>query len=49
MTLECVVISVEFRWTVFAIDGSPLVYTAVCTLEEILDARRTSEQLRRGT
>jgi hypothetical protein len=49
MTLECVVISVEFRWTVFAIDGSPLVYTAVCTFEEILDARRTSEQLRRGT
>jgi len=46
VTVLCVVASVEFSYKQFAVDGSLLVYSAAVTLEEILDTRVTSEQLR---
>ena len=46
LTIECVVASVEFHYKQIAIDGSPLVYTATASFEEILDVRVTSEERR---
>ncbi len=46
LTVESVVASVEFHYKQFANDGSVLVYTAVVSFEEILDARVTSDELR---
>ena len=46
ITVESVVSSVEFHYKQFANDGSVLVYTAVVSFEEILDARVTSDELR---
>jgi len=46
MTIEAVVSSLEFRYRQFAVDGSPLVYTASVSFEEVLDVRVTSEALR---
>ena len=46
MTIEAVVASLEFRYRQFAVDGSPLVYTASVSFEEVLDVRVTSEALR---
>ncbi len=46
VTVECVVASVEFQYKQLAVDGAVLVYTASVTLEEILDTRVTSEELR---
>jgi hypothetical protein len=46
VTLECVVTGVEFQYKQFAIDGSVLVYTASVSLEQVLDTRVTSEELR---
>ena len=48
MVIETVLTDVEFRYTTFASDSSALIYTAVCTFEEILDARVTSEDRRAG-
>lgn len=48
LTVEAVLTDVEFRFIRFAVDGSPLVYTAACSFEEILDVRVTSEELRVG-
>lgn len=48
LTVECVVLSVEFRYSSFAADGGVLRYTAGVELEEVLDERVTSEDLRRG-
>lgn len=46
ITVEAVVLAVEFLYQRFAQDGSPLIYTATVTLEEVLDVRVTSEVLR---
>jgi hypothetical protein len=46
LTLECVVDSVALKYQRFAADGSVLVYTATITLEQILDVRVTSADLR---
>ena len=46
VTVECVVASVEFQYKQLAVDGTVLVYTASVSLEEILDTRVTSEELR---
>jgi hypothetical protein len=46
LTLECVVDSVSLKYQRFATDGSVLVYTATITLEQILDVRVTSADLR---
>jgi hypothetical protein len=48
LTMESIVTDVEFQFRQFAADGSALVFAATCTFEEILDARVTSEALRRG-
>lgn len=48
VTVEAVLTDVEFRFTRFALDGHPLMYTATCSFEEILDLRVTSEDLRAG-
>ena len=48
VTVECVVASVEFTYKQLAVDGGVLVYAAIVTFEEILDARVTSEELRSG-
>jgi hypothetical protein len=42
--VECVLESVEFRYRRFGADGSPLVYTAAVTFEEILDVRKPASQ-----
>ncbi|MCP4678972.1 MAG: peptidoglycan-binding protein [Deltaproteobacteria bacterium] len=34
LTMEAVVTEVEFQYQLFAVDGSALVYTAVCSFEE---------------
>lgn len=46
ITLEAVVVSVDFHYRQLATDLTVLVYTASVTFEEILDARVTSESLR---
>lgn len=48
LTVEAVVTDLDFDFRQFALDGKPLVYTATCTFEEILDLRVTSEDLRAG-
>ncbi len=48
LTVEAVVMDVEFQYRQFAVDGTVLVYAANVTFEEILDLRVTSEQLREG-
>lgn len=48
LTIETVVTELEFQYRQFGIDGAPLVYTATCSLEEILDHRVTSEDRRTG-
>ena len=48
LTIEAVLASVEFRFSLFAEDGRPLLYVATCSFEEFLDARRSSEDLRGG-
>jgi hypothetical protein len=48
LSVECVFTSLQFTYKKFsALDGSPLIYTAVVDFEEILDTRVTSEELRR--
>jgi hypothetical protein len=46
LTIETVVVDLEFQYRQFGVDGGVLVYTATCTFEQILDARVTSEELR---
>ncbi|MFI5302405.1 MAG: peptidoglycan-binding protein [Polyangiales bacterium] len=46
VTIEAVLTDVEFRYTQFAGDGSPRVYTAEVSFEEVLDVRVTSEERR---
>jgi hypothetical protein len=46
LVLECVVASIDLKYERFATDGSLLVYTATITLEQILDVRVTSADLR---
>jgi hypothetical protein len=46
VTIEAVLTDVEFRYMQFAGDGSPLVYTAEVSFEEVLDVRVTSEERR---
>ncbi len=46
LTIETVVTDLEFQYRQFGVDGSALVYTATCSLEEILDVRVTSQELR---
>jgi len=36
LTIECVLSEVEFRYQAFGTDGELLMYTATCTLEEVL-------------
>lgn len=48
LTMQGVVTDLEFQYRQFGVDGAALVYVATCTFEEILDARATSEALRRG-
>ena len=48
LTLECVVTNLDFHYRRMGARGQVLVYTATCTLEEILDERVTSEDLRGG-
>lgn len=43
LTVEAVVTDLELRFTDFAVDGSVLVYTASCSLEEILDVRYAAD------
>jgi hypothetical protein len=47
LTVETVLTDVEFQFRQFAVDNTVLVYTATCGFEAILDARVTSQQLRR--
>jgi len=46
LTVEAVLMGVEFQYRQVAVDGTVLVYAATVTFEEILDARVTSEALR---
>jgi hypothetical protein len=49
LTMQCVLNDVEFTYRQFSVnDGSVLIYTASVGLEQILDVRVTSEQLRGG-
>jgi hypothetical protein len=48
LTIEAVITELEFQYRQLARDGSVLVYTATCTVEEILDVRVTSEMRRSG-
>jgi len=45
VTIETVIITVAFQYLQFGSAGV-LAYTATCAFEEILDSRRTGEQLR---
>jgi len=36
LSIECVLSEVEFRYQVFGADGDLLMYTATCTLEEVV-------------
>jgi hypothetical protein len=36
LSMECVLSELEFRYQVFGADGDLLMYTATCTLEEVL-------------
>ena len=47
VTIETVVMDVEFQYRQLGVDGRVLVYAATVTFEEILDVRVTSEE-RRG-
>jgi len=49
LSVQTVVLSLEFRYTDFGTDGSVLRYTAAVELEEARDTRQTSEDLRAGT
>ena len=46
LSIETVLTDLEFQYKQFAGDATLLVYTAVVTFEEILDARVTSEDKR---
>ena len=46
ITIEAVLTDLELAYRQVGLDGSPLVYTATCTLEEIVDERRRPEDLR---
>lgn len=48
LTLECIVAGVEFAYRQLAADGGVLVYTATVDFEEVLDARVTSEEVRKA-
>ena len=48
VTVEAVVTEVEFQYRQLAVDGTVLVYTATVGLEEVLDTRVSSEELREG-
>jgi hypothetical protein len=45
LTVETVLTDLEFQYRQFGTDASVLVYTAVCTFEEILNLRLTAEQV----
>lgn len=47
LSVETVLTDLELQYRQFGADGSVLVYVATCSFEEILDARVTSEFLRR--
>jgi len=46
LSIETVLSDLEFQYRQFAGDATLLVYTAIVTFEEILDARVTSEDKR---
>ncbi len=46
ITMETIVSDLEFHYRKFSATGDLLVYTAVCSFEEILDSRVTSEDRR---
>jgi hypothetical protein len=48
LTIETVIMELEFSYKHFAGDASVLLYTATVTFEEILDVRVTSEMRRSG-
>ena len=48
LTIETVIVELEFSYKSFAGDASVLFYTATVTFEEILDVRVTSEMRRSG-
>lgn len=48
LVIETVITEVEFAYRQIGVEGSVLVYTATVSFEQILDARVTSEALRRG-
>ncbi len=43
ITIETVLANLEFQYKQFAVDGSVLVYTATCSLEEFKDVRMASK------
>lgn len=48
LTVETVITGLELEYRRFGVDGRVLLYAAVCSFEEILDLRVTSEELRRS-
>ena len=48
LTVETVITGLELEYRRFGVDGKVLMYAAVCSFEEILDVRITSEELRRS-
>jgi hypothetical protein len=45
LTVETVLTDLEFQYRQFGTDASVLVYTAICTFEEILSLRLSAEQV----